>query len=109
MQLMLNMQREIDNDGTGTPMTRSKRLRILGLLALLVFGLHGVQALGHSHESEVETDCVICHAQQLTALATGSAQLDSRLPAPDGAVAEEAPPAARPAPLAFHASRGPPA
>ena len=91
------------------PVNRPKQLRILGLLALLVFGLHGAQALGHDHESGVETDCVICHSQQLTALAADPAPFDSRLPAPVGAVAEKAPPAARPASLACPASRGPPA
>ena len=91
------------------PVNRPKHLRILGLLALLAFGLHGAQALGHDHESGVETDCVICHGQQLTALAADLACFDSRLPDPVGAVAEEARPAARPASLACHASRGPPA
>ena len=90
-------------------MNRPKQLRILGLLALLVFGLHGVQAFGHDHESEAETDCVICHSQHLTVLAVEPGHVDSRSPAPVGAVAEEAPPAARPASLASHAPRGPPA
>jgi len=90
-------------------MTRTEWLRILGLFALLAFGLHGTHALGHDHESGVETDCVICHSQQLSALAAQPGHVDSRLPTPVGTVVEEAPSVARPAPLARHASRGPPA
>ena len=90
-------------------MNRPERLRILGLLALLALGLHSAQALGHDHEPGVDTDCVVCHGQPLTALAIEPGHVDSWLPAPAGAVSEEAPPAARPALLACHASRGPPA
>ena len=92
-----------------TNVNRSKQLRLLGLLALLAFGLHGAQALGHDHEPGVETECVICHSQQLTALVAEPGHADSRVPTPVAAVAEDAPPAARPAALASPASRGPPA
>ncbi len=97
-----------ENDSL-TTMNRPEQLRILGLLALLAFGLHGAQALGHDHEAGIEADCVICHIPQLNALAVEPGHLDSRGSDPVGAVTEDASPAARPASLTSPASRGPPA
>ena len=96
-----------ENDSLIT-MHRPKQLRILGLLAMLAFGLHGAQALAHDHESGIEADCVICHIPQLNALAVGPSQIDSRLVDPVGAVTGDTPPAARPASQTSPTSRGPP-